>query len=65
LRITINKRDMKKLEQWLPQPNQKILFNGKLFNFISIDFGGKCKIKDLKSKKVLSNIDISELQKAN
>jgi hypothetical protein len=56
---------MKKLEQWLPQPNETIRFNGKLFNFISIDFGGKCKIKDLKSKKVLSNIDISELQKAN
>jgi hypothetical protein len=54
---------------WIPQPNELVRWNGKLFNIISVDLGGKCKIKQftttIRIGKKFSNIDVSELQKVD
>lgn len=45
-------------------PGTKVLYKNKLYKLVSVDLGGKCKIKkmDLPFKgRVLLNIDISEL----
>ena len=55
-------------KNWIPQPNELVRWNGKLFNIISVDLGGKCKIKVLtttRRSKNFSNIDVSELQKVD
>jgi len=54
-----------KKSNWFPAPNELVKFRGQLFNIISVDMGGKCKIKQSKTRKVLSNIDISELEMVN
>ncbi len=54
---------------WIPQPNELVRWNGKLFNIISVDLGGKCKIKQFTTTrrigKKFSNIDVKELQKVD
>jgi len=56
-----------KTTNWIPQPNELVRFNGKLFNIISINLDNKCTIKQFTSTKRIgkkfSNINISELQK--
>lgn len=52
---------------WIPEPKELVEWKGKLFNIISVDMGGKCKIKAFTTTKRIakkfSNIDISELTK--
>lgn len=54
---------------WIPQPNEIVKWNGKLFKIISVDLGGKCKIKQFTTtqriSKKFAGIDISELSKIN
>ena len=56
-------------KNWIPQPNELVRCKGKLFNIISVDLGGKCKIKQFTTTrrigKKFSNIDVSELQKVD
>jgi hypothetical protein len=52
---------------WIPKLNELVKWQGKLFNFISVDSEGKCKIKQFTTTKRItkkfSNIDISELER--
>ena len=56
------------MKTWIPQPNETVRWNGKLFTIISCDMGGKCKIKAFTTTrritKKFSDIDINELEKA-
>ena len=47
---------------WIPQPNEQIKWHNKLWKIISVDMGGKCKIK--KNRKTLI-VDVSELISCN
>lgn len=53
---------------WIPKPNELVRWQGKLFTVISVNMGGKCKIKKFTTTRriseKLSNIDISELEPA-
>jgi len=49
---------------WIPQPNELVRWQGKLFNVISVDMGGKCKIKGFTTTRRIAKkfiVDISEL----
>jgi hypothetical protein len=54
---------------WIPEPNELVRWQGKLHRVVSVDLGGKCKIKRITTTKritkTMSNIDISELQNMN
>ena len=50
----------------IPKPNEFVKWNEKLFVVISVDMGGKCKIKQFTTtrriSKIFSGVDISELR---
>ena len=56
-----------KTETWIPQRNELVKWNGKLHRIISVDMGGKCKIKVFSTTnritKKFSGIDINELER--
>jgi len=48
----------------LPAQGQTVIYNGKEYKLLSLNFGGKCKIKKLalpNKGRVLNEIDIKEL----
>jgi hypothetical protein len=51
---------------WIPQPKELVKWQDKLFSIISIDMGGKCKIKAFTTTRRITKkfiVDISELTK--
>jgi hypothetical protein len=49
----------------IPIPNQLVSFKGKLYRVLSVNMGGKCKIKQVTTtrrfSKVLTEVDINDL----
>lgn len=50
---------------WIPKQNELVEWQGKLFNIISVDMGGKCKIKGFTTTRRITKkftVDVSELK---
>jgi hypothetical protein len=49
---------------WIPKPGESVRWNGKLFNVISVNLGGQCRIKGHTTTGRITKkftVDISEL----
>ena len=50
---------------WIPKQNELVEWQGKLFNIIYVDMGGKCKIKGFATTRRITKkftVDVSELK---
>ena len=54
------------MAQTIPQPHDMVEYKGKLYFVISVNLGGKCKLKQLTTTKrigaTLLNIDINDIK---
>ena len=54
-------------KQWIPEPREIVIYNGRGYRFLSMNLAGKCTIKQIplsrKIGKIHRDIDISELSK--
>jgi hypothetical protein len=51
-------------KNWIPKPEELVRWQGKLYTVISVDFGGKVKIKKFTTTRRISEkyiVDVSEL----
>lgn len=49
-----------KNQNWIPKENELVNWNGKLFNVISVNMGGKCNLKAFTTTR--RDVDINEIQ---
>ena len=58
-----------KATNWIPKPSDLVRWEGKIFKIVSIDLGGKCRIKQFTTTKrigkTFTEIDVSELKKVS
>lgn len=46
----------------IPKPNSLVYHRSALFAVVSVSVGGKCKLRLCGGKKVLNDVDVSELK---
>jgi hypothetical protein len=53
---------------WIPQPQEVVLFNQKVFRVLKVNLGGKCTLRRFTTTRrigeVVRDVDVSELTKA-
>jgi hypothetical protein len=52
-----------KNETWIPKQNEFVEYKDKIYKVVSMKFSGACTLKETRSRKVIKDVHVNDLQK--